>query len=137
MFRVNHPYLNLLVKLELFSGAGGGVEKNIILCNLKGEMPFKMHKIIVVFQNNKYFKIYMCAYPTYNFQTRYPKHISDPQVFGNDHNKPHSLMSDPISTMYFHNMFCDLLNKILFKPNSFFLFGLRYMPGCPVTYCPI
>ena len=25
-------------------------------------------------------------------------------------------MSDPISTMYFHNMFCDLLNKILFKP---------------------
>ena len=42
--------------------------------------------------------------------------LQDPQVLGNDHNKPHSLMSDPISTMYFHNMFCDLLNKILFKP---------------------
>ena len=25
-------------------------------------------------------------------------------------------MSDPTSTMYFHNMSCDLLNKILFKP---------------------
>ena len=43
--------------------------------------------------------------------------LQDPQVLGNDHNKPHSLMSDPISTMYFHNMFCDLLNKILFKPS--------------------
>ena len=32
-------------------------------------------------------------------------------------NKPHSLMSDPISTMYFHNMSFDLLNKILFEPN--------------------
>ena len=42
--------------------------------------------------------------------------LQDPQVLGNDHNKPHSLMSDPISTMYFHNMSCDLLNKILFKP---------------------
>ena len=27
-------------------------------------------------------------------------------------------MSDPNSTMYFHNMSCGLLNKILFKPNS-------------------
>ena len=44
--------------------------------------------------------------------------LQDPQVLGNDHNKPHSLMSDPISTMYFHNMPCDLLNKILFKPIS-------------------
>ena len=43
--------------------------------------------------------------------------LQDPQVLGNDHNKPHSLMSDPISTMYFHNMSCDLLNKILFKPS--------------------
>ena len=42
--------------------------------------------------------------------------LQDPQVLGNDHNKPHSLLSDPISTMYFHNMSCDLLNKILFKP---------------------
>ena len=44
--------------------------------------------------------------------------LQDPQVLGNDHNKPHSLMSDPTSTMYFHNMSCDLLNKILFKPNK-------------------
>ena len=44
--------------------------------------------------------------------------LQDPQVLGNDHNKPHSLMSDPIFTMYFHNMFCDLLNKILFKPKA-------------------
>ena len=44
--------------------------------------------------------------------------LQDPQVLGNDHNKPHSLMSDPISIMYFHNMFCDLLNKILFKPKK-------------------
>ena len=35
---------------------------------------------------------------------------------GNDHNKPHSLMSDPVSTMYFHKMSLDLSNKILFKP---------------------
>ena len=38
------PYLNLLVKPRIcifrFSG------KNITLCILKGEMPFKMHKII-------------------------------------------------------------------------------------------
>ena len=45
--------------------------------------------------------------------------LQDPQVLGNDHNKPHSLMSDPISTMYFHNMSCDLSNKILFKPMMF------------------
>ena len=25
-------------------------------------------------------------------------------------------MSDPTFTMYFHNMYCDLSNKILFKP---------------------
>ena len=43
--------------------------------------------------------------------------LQDPQVLANDHNKPHSLMSDPISTMYFHNMSCDLTSKILFKPN--------------------
>ena len=43
--------------------------------------------------------------------------LQDPQVLGNDHNKSHSLMSDHISTMYFHNMSCDLLNKILFKPS--------------------
>ena len=47
--------------------------------------------------------------------------LQDTQVLGNDHNKPHSLMSDPISTMYFHNMSCDLLNKILFKPSRYHL----------------
>ena len=43
MFTVTQPYLNLLVKpgiLFRFS------EKNIISCILKGELPFKMHKII-------------------------------------------------------------------------------------------
>ena len=44
--------------------------------------------------------------------------LQDPQVLGNDRNKPHCLMSDPISTMYFHNMSCDLSNKILFKPKE-------------------
>ena len=44
--------------------------------------------------------------------------LQDPQVLGNDHNKPHSLMSDPISTVYFNNMSCDLSNKILFKPRT-------------------
>ena len=52
--------------------------------------------------------------------------LQDPQVLGNDHNKPHSLMSDPISTMYFHNMFCDLLNKILFKPNMCFKINISF-----------
>ena len=37
--------------------------------------------------------------------------LQDPQVLGIDHSKPHSLMSDPISTTYFHNMYCDLSNK--------------------------
>ena len=36
-------------------------------------------------------------------------------LLGNYNNKPHSLMSDPASTIYFHNMSCDLSNKILFK----------------------
>ena len=51
--------------------------------------------------------------------------LQDPQVLGNDHNKPHSLMSDPISTMYFHNMSCDLSNKILFKPYSSLLWRVQ------------
>ena len=36
-------YLNLLVKPRIFFRFSG---KNIILCILKGKMPFKMHKII-------------------------------------------------------------------------------------------
>ena len=51
--------------------------------------------------------------------------ISSENSLGNDHNKPHSLMSDPISTMYFHNMSCDLLNKILFKPSENDDFGFN------------
>ena len=38
VFRVDQLYLNILFSDFL--------EKNIILCILKGEMPFKMHKII-------------------------------------------------------------------------------------------
>ena len=33
---------------------------------------------------------------------------------GNDHSKPHSLMSDPASTMFFQNMSCDLSSKVVF-----------------------
>ena len=43
VFRVTGPYLNFR-----FSG------KNIILCILKGEMPFKMHKIIFFYRKNNY-----------------------------------------------------------------------------------
>ena len=45
-------------------------------------------------------------------------------------------MSDPISTMYFHNMSCDSLNKILFKPNGLdpdqapYLVGRDLGPSC-------
>ena len=38
VFRVTGPYRSLLVKPRIFS--------NIILCVLKGEMSFKMYKII-------------------------------------------------------------------------------------------
>ena len=57
-FCVTQPYLNLLVKPRIFFRFSG---KNIILCILKGGMPFKMHKIIYFFQmlkNN--FKKYVC-----------------------------------------------------------------------------
>ena len=30
--------------------------------------------------------------------------------------KPYSLITYPTSTMYFHNILCDLSNKILLKP---------------------
>ena len=36
-------------------------------------------------------------------------------------------MSDPTSTIYFHNMSCDLSNKILFKP---FFFNLNIENTC-------
>ena len=40
------------------------------------------------------------------------------KLLGKDHNKPHSLITDPTSSTYFHNMSCDLSNKILLKPNA-------------------
>ena len=43
VFRVTTPYLNILVKPRIIFRFSG---KYIILCILKGEMPFKMHKII-------------------------------------------------------------------------------------------
>ena len=44
-------------------------------------------------------------------------------------------MSDPISSMYFHNMSCDLLNKILFKPIGleFGYIALVRMPPCELN----
>ena len=57
VFKVR-PYLNLLMKPRIFFRFSG--EKNIVLCILKGKMPFKMHKIIYIFFPEKK----MCAYPT-------------------------------------------------------------------------
>ena len=59
VLRVARLYLNLLVKPILFLRF---YVKYIILCILKGELPFKMHKII--FFQNKINKKNMCAYPT-------------------------------------------------------------------------
>ena len=56
VFRVAQPNLNLLVKPRIFLRFS---EKNIILCILKGKMPFKMHKII--FFSRK--KIYVRTLP--------------------------------------------------------------------------
>ena len=67
VFKVTRPYLNLSVKPRIVSGF---LDKNIILCILKGAMPFKMHKIIFFSRKKD-----MCAYHTKYFQTRYLKHI--------------------------------------------------------------
>ena len=50
VFRLTLPNLNLLVKPRIFSGF---LVKNIILCILKGEMPFKMHEITFFFPEKK------------------------------------------------------------------------------------
>ena len=42
VFRVTRTYLYILVKPSFFRFSG----KNIILCILKGILPFKMHKIM-------------------------------------------------------------------------------------------
>ena len=46
----------------------------MILCILKGKMPFKMQKIIYIFPEKKIIEKNVCAYPTKNFQTCYLKH---------------------------------------------------------------
>ena len=56
VFRVTQPYLNLLVKPRNFFRFSG---KNIIVCILKGNMPFKMHKMIYFSRK----KIYMPTLP--------------------------------------------------------------------------
>ena len=61
VFRVIRPYPNLLVQPRFFSTF---LEKNIILCILKGEMPFKMHRIIFFPETKNNLKKYVCAYPT-------------------------------------------------------------------------
>ena len=59
VFRLTRPYLNVLVKPRIFSGF---LEKYIILCILKGKMPFKMHKIS--FFPEKKIEKYVCLpYP--------------------------------------------------------------------------
>ena len=52
VFRVTRPYLNLLVKHRIFFRISG--KNNLILCILKGNMPFKMYKIIYIFPEKKY-----------------------------------------------------------------------------------
>ena len=71
VLRVTRPYINLLVKPRIFSGFLG---KNIILCILKGKLPFKMHKIIYIFPEKKITKKINVCLPYLKFQTRYPKH---------------------------------------------------------------
>ena len=57
VFRVTRPYLNILVKPRIFFRFSG---KNIISCILKGEMPFKMHKMIFFLENKNDLKKYVC-----------------------------------------------------------------------------
>ena len=66
VFRVTGPY-RLLLKPRIFFRFAG---KKIILCILKGEMPFKMHEIIYFSRKKKC----VPTLPTSNFQTCYPKH---------------------------------------------------------------
>ena len=62
VFRVTQPYLNLPVKPRIFSGFSG---KNIILCILKGGMPFKMHKISFFPKKNNLKKICVPTQPKF------------------------------------------------------------------------
>ena len=58
MFRVNQPYQNLLVIPRFFFQDFW--KKYINVCILKGEMPFKMHKIIYFFPEKKIKNNYVC-----------------------------------------------------------------------------
>ena len=64
LFRVNQPYLNLLVNLEFFSGF---LEIIIILCILKDNMPFKMYKIIFFCPEKKIIKKKIVRLPYLKF----------------------------------------------------------------------
>ena len=55
MIMVTRHYLDLLVKPRIFQVFW----KNIILCILKGEMPFKMHKIIYFFPEKNVWLSYL------------------------------------------------------------------------------
>ena len=60
VFMVTRPYLDLLVKPGIYFMYSG---INIILCILKGELPFKMHEIIFFCWKNIIRKIYMPTLP--------------------------------------------------------------------------
>ena len=69
VFRVTQPYLNLLVKPGIFSSFLG---KKLFLCILKGEMLFKMQKIIYFFPEKNNLKKYVCL-PYLNLSDPLPK----------------------------------------------------------------
>ena len=69
LFRVAQPYLNLLVKPWFFFRFS---ENNIILCILKGKMPFKMLKIIFFSRIKNDWKKYVCL-PYLKFSDPLPK----------------------------------------------------------------
>ena len=70
VFRVTRPYLNLLVNSRIFFRFFG---KNIILCILKGELPFKMHiKLYFFFQKKIIKKKYVCL-PYLKFSDSLPE----------------------------------------------------------------
>ena len=84
VFRVTRPYLNLLVKNRIYYRFSG---KIIILCVLKGKMPFKMHKNIYFFPEKKVKKYVCLSYlkcshpsPETHFLFIWPKGLPAPAV---------------------------------------------------------
>ena len=55
VFRVTGLKILVRVGTQFFLNSSFFLEKNIILCSLKGEMPFKMHKKIFFSENLKKF----------------------------------------------------------------------------------